>query len=402
MKTFSSISKAIFSCLFLWGTFCAAQTITGTVRNETTGKPSAGDDVVLLRLDNGMLEETKTKTDSQGAFTLNVQFPDQSHIVRVLHQGVNYDRSVTSANRVDIKVFDSEAKVQGVTGYISIVKVESDGKNFNVTELHGINNLSNPQRTQANPQNFELSLPDKAQMDSVMVAAPGGIQVKAEPKPVAGKGNHYLIGFPLKPGLTRYWVTYHLPYQERIAFHSFIPYPTQMYSVQYPKSMTFSAAEKSGFHPIVDQDGMRVDAIHEAKAGRIPDFQISGVGTLPPESKVVESFHGRTVPGPQQPATPATKMGLAQAQPKPARANSSLNSNAKVAAIAAAVIVALGAFIFLLWRLQAAKQKAARDALKEKLFKLENDRLKGSISPEKYAATKASLNQSLEELVGGK
>ena len=71
-------------------------------------------------------------------------------------------------------------------------------------------------------------------------------------------------------------------------------------------------------------------------------------------------------------------------------------------AIGAVVVVASAAFIFLLWRVQAAKQKAARENLKEKLFQLENERLKGSISPEQYAVTKASLNRSLEELVGRK
>lgn len=397
----SSASKAIFvSCfLLLCATFCGGQTVSGTVFNQTTSKPSAGDDVVLLRLANGMLDETQTKTDNQGAFTLNVQFPDQPHIVRVFHQGVNYDRSVTSAGPVDIKVFDSAAQVEGVSGYISIVKVESDGKNFNITELHGVNNLSNPQRTQANRRNFDLSLPDKAQLDSVMVAAPGGIQVKAEPQQVPGKPGHYTIGFSLKPGLTRYWVSYHLPYQERITFHSVISYPTQMYSVQYPKSMTFSTAEKSGFHPILDQDGMKVDAIYQAKAGPIPAFQISGVGTLPPEAKVVESFHGRTVPGPQPAEASATKPGMAQGPPKPAVTNPPRSSTAKAVVIGVLAVCALGVFVFLLWRVQAAKQKAVRDALKEKLFQLENQRLKGSISAEQYAATKASLSQSLEELV---
>src|SRR5947209_13288786 len=111
--------KTIFaSCLLLWAAACTAQTITGTVHNETTGKASAGDDVVLLRLANGMLAETQTKTDNQGAFSLNVQFPDQSHVVRVLHQGVNYDHTIASNFRLDIKVFDSAPKVEAVSGYI--------------------------------------------------------------------------------------------------------------------------------------------------------------------------------------------------------------------------------------------------------------------------------------------
>src|SRR5205807_4686363 len=263
--------------ILLAASFCMAETITGTVHNQTTGKPSAGDDVVLLRLTTGMLEESHAKTDGQGAFTLNVQFTDVPHVVRVFHQGVNYDHTVASNAALDIKVFDAAAKVQGVDGYIDIVKVESDGKNFSVTELHAVENVSNPPRTQASPKNFEVSLPINAQVDSVMVAGPAGLAVKAAPEPVAGQAGRYSIGFPLRPGMTRYWVKYHLPYQDRVIFHPLLPYRTKQFSVQYPKSMTFASSENSGFHPIIDQQGMKVEAIAPAKAGSIPQFELSGV-----------------------------------------------------------------------------------------------------------------------------
>ena len=299
---------------------------------------------------------------------------------------------------LEIKVFDAAAQVEAVSGYISIVKVESDGKNFNITELHAVNNASNPQRTQANPRNFELSLPAKAQMDSVMVAGPGGVQVKAEPQPVAGRQGHYVIGFPLRPGgLTRYWVKYHLPYQEHIVFHPILSYSSQMYSVQYPKSMTFVTSEKGGFHPILDQDGMKVEAINAPKAGSIPAFQLSGVGALPPDSQLSDA-HPRSVPA--RPPASAAKPNHAPTPAIPGRSTPARGLTAKALAIIALVVAALGMVVFLLWRTQATKQQAARQALKEKLFQLENDRLRGSISAEQYAATKETLNQTLEQVVG--
>jgi hypothetical protein len=392
--------KIIFaSCLLLGATFCMAQTITGTVHNETTGKPSAGDEVVLLRLDNGMLNEAETKTDDQGAFTLNTQFADQPHVVRVLHQGVNYDHTITVKSPLDIKVFDSAPKVEAVGGWISIVKVESDGKNFNIMEMHAVNNTSNPQRTQDNPRNFELALPAKAQLDSAMVAGPGGIRVKTDPQPVAGKQGHYLIGFPLKPGLTLYWVQYHLPYQGHIDFHPVLSYSSQMYSVQYPKSMTFVTSEKDGFHPILDQDGMKVEAINQPQAGSIPAFQLSGVGALPPDSQLTAEAHPRTVPA-RPPGTSTAQPDHAPTPTRPGGAAPARGSTAKALAIIALVVAALGMVVFILWRGQATKQQATRQALKEKLFQLENDRLRGSISAEQYAATKETLNQTLEQVVG--
>ena len=46
-----------------------AQNITGTVTNATTGKPSAGDEVTLLSLSQGMQEVGSTKSDASGRFS---------------------------------------------------------------------------------------------------------------------------------------------------------------------------------------------------------------------------------------------------------------------------------------------------------------------------------------------
>jgi len=50
--------------LFLLASLVSAQTLTGTVKNATTGKPAAGDDVVLLKLGQGMEEAGRTKADA--------------------------------------------------------------------------------------------------------------------------------------------------------------------------------------------------------------------------------------------------------------------------------------------------------------------------------------------------
>src|SRR5690348_15995281 len=67
-----------------------AANITGSVTNKTVDKPSGGDDVVLLKLSEGMQEAARAKTDAQGRFTLPVPDDGGQHLVRVTHQGVNY------------------------------------------------------------------------------------------------------------------------------------------------------------------------------------------------------------------------------------------------------------------------------------------------------------------------
>src|SRR6478672_7359108 len=48
-----------------------AETLRGVVKNGTTNKPSAGDEVVLKRVGNGMEDVGATKTNSKGELTLN-------------------------------------------------------------------------------------------------------------------------------------------------------------------------------------------------------------------------------------------------------------------------------------------------------------------------------------------
>ncbi len=57
----------LFTC-----TSAFAQTLTGTVTNGTTKKPASDDDVVLIKLGQGMEEAARTKTDPNGNFTFKL------------------------------------------------------------------------------------------------------------------------------------------------------------------------------------------------------------------------------------------------------------------------------------------------------------------------------------------
>src|SRR5689334_18587933 len=74
-------------------TFSSASDISGSVVNKTTNKPAVGDDVILLSLSSGMQETARTKTDSQGRFHLAVPDEGVQHLVRVVHDGVNYHKA---------------------------------------------------------------------------------------------------------------------------------------------------------------------------------------------------------------------------------------------------------------------------------------------------------------------
>ena len=72
--------------------FASAQTLTGTVKNGTTGKPAAGDEVILLSLGQGMEESGRTKSDAKGNFSFKLDNAQGPHLIRVVHQEVTYHR----------------------------------------------------------------------------------------------------------------------------------------------------------------------------------------------------------------------------------------------------------------------------------------------------------------------
>src|SRR5579872_1087208 len=214
-----------------------AADITGTVTNKTSDKASAGDDVVLLKLSEGMQEAARTKTDPQGKFKLPVPDDGGQHLVRVTHQGVNYFKPAPAGTTsVAIEVYDAAKHVAGVTGRADIMRVQSDGGQLQVTELFVLQNDSKPPHTQMSDRSFELTLPEGAVVDASLAAGPGGMPVNSAPVPTGDK-NHYAFVFPIRPGETKFQVTYHAPYSGSFSFQPQLLTPTDDVVVMLPKSM---------------------------------------------------------------------------------------------------------------------------------------------------------------------
>jgi hypothetical protein len=264
------------SCIWTLAAPAAADTITGTVRDETTGQPAAADDVVLLRLGQGMQRETWTRTDARGAFTLNLAFPDDQHVVRVLHQGVNYDRTVSGAAPLQMIVYDAVTRIPGLSGTIGIAQIESDGKLLKVTEMYAITNSSNPPVTQSRPDNFEIAVPEMAAFESVELRSGAGIWIRIAPAPVKGHVGTFSIDFPIRPGDTLLKFVYHVPYQAPTTLHLKLPYPITNFGVMHPPSMSFKPLNPDAFRSPGLAGGLRVEqAVTTPLMVDVPAFEIS-------------------------------------------------------------------------------------------------------------------------------
>lgn len=397
----------------------AAAAISGTVRNSTSAQVAAGEDVILLRFGKGMEEVSRAKTDAQGAFTFNETSTTDQYMVRVVHQGVNYDQTVVGTAPLAIQVFDAVAKIPGLSGKMGIAQVESDGKIVKVTEMYDISNRSAPPVTQAGKRNYEILLPEKAALESVQARREGGVWIKVQPAPVSGQPRLYTIDFPLRPGDTLIKFAYRLPSGGPTKVHLRLPYPIEKFAVMHPRSIIFKAERPGIFtNPGLAGDWQVEAAIAQPVVGDL-GFQVSGIG-------IASTQTGPARPNPASPQQPAASAPPAVAAAPPASAGAPNSASAQLpsapasasaepqrtswlAPLAIAGVLMAGALAFFWWMRKAPPRAAAAassgappllEALKEELFQLEVDRAHGSISAAEYDESRQAINHTLERAMG--
>jgi len=253
--------------------------ISGAAQNLTRAQAAAGDAVILLRLDEGMKEEARTVTDAQGRFAVSAASAGEVYLVRVVHQGVNYDQRATGGE-LSISVFDAAGHVPGVKGSIEILRTGTNGNQLHVSDMYEIRNDSQPPVTQAGESTFDVYLPPKAKIDSVLAAGPGKIAVMIAAKPVGDEAGHFAVDFPLQPGATKFAFNYDVPYDGHVVFRTRHRYEFQQVAVMTPPKMQFSSDSAFRLLPAGNKR-YEVHAATGVKAGPGPAFEISGVGALP-------------------------------------------------------------------------------------------------------------------------
>jgi hypothetical protein len=268
--------------IFLLSSLAGAQTLTGTVNNGTTGKPSAGDEIVLLKLGQGMDEVGRTKTDSKGDFSFKLDDAQAPHLVRAIHQAVTYHRMAPpGTTSVAVEVHDVEKKIDGIEVVADIMRVQVEQGNLEVVREFAVQNSSKPPRTQMNERNLEFSLPEGAQIGEGSAMTEHGNPLKSAPVQEGDK-NRYSFVFPLRPGITQFHVSYQLPYSGSANIDPRSLYPLQHFVAILPKSMEFSAAPDTNFKPMNDpnQPDANVQLASATTIGQTLAFKISGEGTL--------------------------------------------------------------------------------------------------------------------------
>ncbi len=408
-------------------TFAAAlqaETLSGTVTNGTTGKPAAGDDVVLLTLGQGMQESGRTKTDAQGKFSFNFD-SGGPHLVRVNHQGVNYFPAggpiMPGITSTEVKVYDAAKKVDGVSENVRVMRVQADQNSLQVIELISVLNKSNPPRSLMADRTYEITIPADAAVDEGVAQGPGGMPVNSAPVPDdKTKGKFYFV-FPIRPGETRFQIAYHLPYSGEATLLPKVTGKLEHLAIMLPKSMDFGARKEGVYRPVNDQNNQaNLQVATQVTPGQDLAFRVSGTGMLPDEQQGAqqEAQAGGAMGGPG--GRPGGGLGTPEGTPDAlhkyrwailagclallaagggwvaTRKDAAVQQQALRAAPGRATALPPLSAAAPQLQPQAPQSGLLLQALKEELFELEIERQQGRISETDYQKAKSALDQTLQ------
>ncbi len=387
LKTHTIIRQTLVSLLLLAAPLFAAD-IHGTITNKTTNKPSAGDDVILLELKQGMQEIARAKTDAKGNYSLHFNDSPDPHLVRVVHETATYHKPAPpGTTQVDVDVYDAAEKVSNVSQSIDVMRVEADNSTMRVVEMFSMNNASQPPRTLMGPKSFEIALPDGAKVTQALAAGPGGMPVNSPPVPT-GEKNHYTFLFPIRPGETRFQIAYTMPYSGQAKVAPVVLRATDNFAVSVPKSMQLSPASGSKLEAKGEDAGMQVFVAQNIPAAANVGFTVSGTGSVPLDNGNGQGDAAQQQGSAESQAKPGGGLGEPTNSPDP------LYKYRWWLIGGVALVLVVGAAFTMGPNSGSAKSGPAnvQELLKDELFQLETERIEEKISPEEYTKAKAALD----------
>jgi hypothetical protein len=432
-KIFRSLANSVvLPLIFLPVAALAATPITGTVTNRTIDAPAAGDQVELVRLAQGEQVVATATTDAQGHYSLNA--PDNGiFLVRVTHEKATYFGPAPEGTRtVNIGVYTASPHVTGVSTAAVVIRAQTDssGNTLNVVENFFVENTSKPAMTQFSDNPFDFYLPANAVVEGSAALAPGGLPVVASPSPLPDKG-HYTFQFPIRPGETRFQVSYHVAYPGSLSFDVKIPTATDTFAVIVPKSINFLPGAGTQFNPVNDPSSPQAFVTRNVAAGQSLSFQLTGTGALPRDTPSTDQGGQGSQAGAAQgaggndadAATNDTAPGKGLGTPlDPNSTREPLSTKYKWWIIGGLGLVLVAAAGFLLRKptgepgtattaartasfptavavSPAGRQEQLLNVLKEELFALETDRLQEQIAEADYLQQKAAIELILRRVL---
>jgi hypothetical protein len=398
------LKQVAFTLLLVCSLAATADTLKGVVQNSTTNKPSAGDEVTLKKIGNGMEDVAKTKTNARGEFTFNVPPAQQPYLVWVQHQGVTYTQAgLPGGVPVAVRVFDAATSIKEISilDHAIAIQTSEDGATLSGEEFYTVGNQSSPPRTLTGKQTLEFYLPEGASISESSVQT-GKTQLKAAVVP-AGEKNKFAFVFPIRPGQTQFHILYTLPYSGKLELDPRSDLPTGTLMVAAPDSIKFAASDSAIYEAKSNPQFKSVNffiAKNVTPKQKVA-FAISGKGAMPREPEQAAAPRNGGAPG--EPAGPGGGLGVPNERPDPLHSGQWL-----FLGVLSLFLAAGGVFVYTSNQNVAAtagppipqdRSALLMEAMKEEVFQLESDRLHGKINPQDYQTAKAALDKTLQRAV---
>ncbi|MBL8233005.1 MAG: hypothetical protein JNL98_31190 [Bryobacterales bacterium] len=253
--------------------------VDGVVMNGTTGKPQAGATVSIYKFGDAGMESMETvKADAQGKFAFQYTVPPGGpSLIQAAFEGVTYNKMLNPGapvSGVEVEVFSAlpkpgEAKVSQHMILFEPVEGKLIMSENVIYQNTGKTTYNDPAGS------FRFYMPKEAGGKAkVMCAAPNGMPIEKSPSPTKVDGV-YAIDFPIKPGETRFQVTYEMPMPDPAVFSGRILHKEGQTRLVTPKgvSLKSDAIQELGREPSTQA------AIYNVK-GENFRVEIDGSGAL--------------------------------------------------------------------------------------------------------------------------
>lgn len=252
--------------------------VDGTVINGTTGKPAANTIVSLVQPGQGGMQTlASVKSDAQGIFRIDksVQGPQ---LVQALYSGVLYNKVLmpgAPSTGLEVIVFDSTSKPGVAKVSQHFIVLQPSAKDMSVSE--GILYQGDPKLTFNDSANGTLHfyLPPEAKgIVSVTINAPGGMPIQ-RPAEKTNQPNVYKVSYPIKPGETRFDLSYIIPTAPPLIFSGKILHSEGASDLVVPNGVTISGENLE----LAGQEPKTQASIYRIK-GTSYKVEVTGTGSL--------------------------------------------------------------------------------------------------------------------------
>jgi len=268
----------------------AAAVVTGTVVNKTTEKPVSGVLVTLYTIgEQGMQPVKSVKSDAQGRFEID-QSVSQPALLQAIYAGVVYSKMLAPGSPttgVEVDVYETTSKPDQIKVVQHMVLLEPIGGILHVSESVLVRNSGDRAFYDATAGSFQVWVPAETRGEPrLMVTAPQGMPVSRDLVKTRQEGI-WKVDFPLKPGETRFDITYVLPEAEPLVFSGKALHDGAAVRLVTPDGVTLSGegiraiGEEPQTHAKVYEAAAREYTVTITGTGslRVPQEQPSGGGT---------------------------------------------------------------------------------------------------------------------------